>query len=305
MKAKVVLRSVYFLKTTMIITLMEVVLYHVKNVYSFNFMTMASITYTSTMKMIQSQNIQPPANYHILILPGFFHTEKEYKHENHECNNKQNNNNNHHHHHSSLKDSLITKCGWKDNQIHTLPVSYLDWFQVFSLGLLDIRFWRGDASPFRPAFRWYLEMVKCEVEKIYYDYYNEESFTSGDSGRIDRLSSVVSRENESKKLKIILIGHSAGGKLMYVSLLLIQKANDQRVCNCTVAYDVRNEIIFSIFLGWLARAALGFIIDQDNMLQRQSYNEKKLGRSSQCLTGLIALGSPHISPEPGHMDITR
>ena len=103
----------------------------------------------------------------ILILPGFGNSQQDYTNTN------------------SLVPSLL-EHGWSKEHIRVLPITTFDWLQVFLLGMGDVRFWKGNAAPTRPAFRWYLDLIADEIHKW-------------------RL--------EDDNIKVVLIGHSAGGWL--------------------------------------------------------------------------------------------
>ena len=90
----------------------------------------------------------------------------------------------------NLKTSLMMQ-GWDDAQIRVLPIKRSDWLQVFIRGITDIEFWKGTASPIRPAFRWYLDKVSTEINSIV---------------------------QEDKDANIILIACSAGGWLARAAL---------------------------------------------------------------------------------------
>lgn len=77
----------------------------------------------------------------------------------------------------SLYQSLTTR-GWN---VDVLQMERLDWLQVFTKGILDLKFWKGDAAPNRPAFSWYLDRVEKAI-----------------------------RDSEEK---VIIVAHSAGGWL--------------------------------------------------------------------------------------------
>ena len=111
--------------------------------------------------------MKPHRNHRILICPGFGHSHEDYSKAN------------------SLVPSLVQK-GWEENQIRVLPISKLDWLNVFIRGICDVYFWQGNASPTRPAFRWYLNLVANEIHKFILD---------------------------DDHVQVILIGHSAGGWL--------------------------------------------------------------------------------------------
>jgi|AntRauTorckE5430_2_1112549.scaffolds.fasta_scaffold01326_2 pimeloyl-ACP methyl ester carboxylesterase len=149
----------------------------------------------------------------ILICPGFGHIANDYNGQN------------------DLVPSLIQQ-GWDRSQIHVLNVNTSDWLNVFLRGVTDVLFWKGRASPIRPAFRWYLELVAEEMRKF----------------RI-----------ENKDVKVILIGHSAGG--------------------------------------WLARAAIGFLSEEVEGI------EKRIDLKN--VAGVVTLGSPHMAPPASVFDITR
>lgn len=105
-----------------------------------------------------------PKNCRVLILPGFGNDSGDYTMD------------------GSLVSSLLGR-GWEESQIDVLPVQRSDWLQVFLRGALDLEFWKANASPDRPAFRWYLERNSQKVQEL--------------------------EDDES----IILMGHSAGGWL--------------------------------------------------------------------------------------------
>jgi pimeloyl-ACP methyl ester carboxylesterase len=99
-----------------------------------------------------------------LILPGFGNASEDYTKE------------------GSLVSSLRQR-GWSETQIDVLPVKRADWLQVFLRGALDLEFWKANAPPSRPAFKWYLDRIAHKVQEL--------------------------AEDES----VILLGHSAGGWL--------------------------------------------------------------------------------------------
>jgi len=73
-----------------------------------------------------------------------------------------------------------------------LPVKRTDWFKVFLFGCVDIDFWKANASPTKAPFRWYLDRISKEIQRIL--------------------------EEEGEDAKIVLIGHSAGGWLARAAL---------------------------------------------------------------------------------------
>lgn len=84
---------------------------------------------------------------HFLILPGFGNASQDYTMP------------------RSLVPTLLSR-GWSNANVSVLPVERSDWLQVFLCGCLDLQFWKGDAAPTRPAFRWYLQKVAREVKRI-------------------------------------------------------------------------------------------------------------------------------------------
>jgi hypothetical protein len=120
---------------------------------------------------------QPVSNRHIrlLILPGFGNDSNDYTMP------------------GSLVDSL-TERGWSNDQIAVLPVTRTDWLQVFWKGVVDVKFWTGQADPTRGAFSWYLERISQQIESLIMR-------TSKDDDDDDEAGGVI------------LIGHSAGGWL--------------------------------------------------------------------------------------------
>jgi len=85
----------------------------------------------------------------------------------------------------SLVGSLV-KRGWEEENITILPLKRTDWLQVLN-GLFDPLFWKGEADPTRPAFRWYLDRV----------------FSCLENAPTDR---------------VVVLGHSAGGWLSRAAL---------------------------------------------------------------------------------------
>jgi hypothetical protein len=111
---------------------------------------------------------------HLLVLPGFFNDSQDYVME------------------GSLIPSLKSR-GFSSDRIHVLPVKRMDWLTVFVFGLLDIEFWKSSMAPTRASYSWYLQRVFDEVERIVTDEVNK-------GGR-------------KEDVKVVLIGHSAGGWL--------------------------------------------------------------------------------------------
>jgi hypothetical protein len=58
---------------------------------------------------------------------------------------------------------------------------------------LDIKFWRSEMAPTRASFSWYLERISDKVQRIVTDE--------------------VSKGRRKEDVKVVLIGHSAGGWL--------------------------------------------------------------------------------------------
>mmetsp|Transcript_12269 Transcript_12269/g.15174 ORF Transcript_12269/g.15174 Transcript_12269/m.15174 type:complete len:391 (-) Transcript_12269:386-1558(-) len=217
-------------KTLLLILVIAVQTHHINSYISHTHTSTFTFTSTSTHTLTPSQKrqirLQQP-KYRILILPGFLHSEKEYTNKN------------------SLIPTLVQDCHWDPNQIRVLPITIYDWVQVFTKGLLDINFWKGNVDPNKSAaFKWYLDLVEKEVQTL----------------------------NDDDCEGIILIGHSAGG--------------------------------------WLARAALG-VLSQKQQQQQLDVDYNKNGPTTQQkvdlsrIACLVTLGSPHISPNEGCMDITR
>ena len=123
----------------------------------------------------QSTKIPPTSSphIHILILPGFGMTTEDY----------------------TKTGSLAPNLGrrFAPNQIHVLPVTSWDWLRTLGGGATDLEFLRGRASPDRKAYCWYLQKVAKEIQSIQSKYQQAHATT--------------------QKVKIILVGHSAGGWL--------------------------------------------------------------------------------------------
>lgn len=113
-------------------------------------------------------------NIHFLILPGFFNDSQDYVME------------------GSLIPSLKSR-GFSSDRIHVLPVKRLDWLTVFLFGVLDMEFWKSSMAPTRDSFSWYLKRVSEQVDRIVTDE--------------------VTKGARKEDVKVVLIGHSAGGWL--------------------------------------------------------------------------------------------
>lgn len=90
----------------------------------------------------------------------------------------------------SLTESLL-KRGWAEEQVRVMPLSRPEWLQVFLNGVWDRKFWQADAAPTRAAYNWYLSRVAQNVHEL----------TSDDDN-----------------VKVVLVGHSAGGWLARAAL---------------------------------------------------------------------------------------
>jgi hypothetical protein len=124
-----------------------------------------------------------PSNIKLLILPGFGNDSSDYLLEQTPQ--------------GSLVKSLLNR-GWQNEQIYILPVKRPDWLQVFTSGLFDLQFWQGIAPPTRPSFRWYIKRIVDGVNEI-----TNTNDSDGDTSNV----------NKRKPVKVVLIGHSAGGWL--------------------------------------------------------------------------------------------
>lgn len=136
------------------------------------------------MSIIRSKQAPPtvPKNGRILILPGFGNESSDYYLE------------------KSIQGSLVSSLvqrGWDlERQIRVLPVQRSDWLQVFWKGAFDHKFWQGTAPPTRPAFQWYIKRIA--------DCVSDLTSATSDDGDDD--------------IKVILVGHSAGGWLARAAL---------------------------------------------------------------------------------------
>jgi hypothetical protein len=117
---------------------------------------------------------RPNRNIHFLILPGFFNDSQDYIME------------------GSLIPSLKSR-GFSSDRIHVVPVKRWDWLTVFVLGVLDMEFWKSSMAPTRESFSWYLKRVTEQVDRIVTDQ--------------------VTKGARKEDVKVVLIGHSAGGWL--------------------------------------------------------------------------------------------
>lgn len=169
-----------------------------------------------------------PENIHLLILPGFGNAAEDYTMD------------------RSIIPTLHSR-GWNTNQVSVLPIERSNWLNVFTRGCFDIEFWLADASPTRAAFRWYLDLVASEIDRI------EKEWLEVDG-------------NDINNLKIILIGHSAGG--------------------------------------WLGRAAVGFGSRSGEPSLYESLDGRTKINLERIL-GIVTLGAPNAQPPAGVMDMTR
>jgi len=139
----------------------------------------------------------PPSNIKILILPGFFNDSSDYVLS------------------QAPQGSLVQslrKRGWDvdNDQVRIVPMARTDWLQVFWRGALDLQFWQGVAPPTGPAFRWYLERVKDNIQEM----------------------TINDDDNDPK---VVLLCHSAGGWLARAVLGYYSQQNDdsrllEKVC---------------------------------------------------------------------------
>ena len=83
---------------------------------------------------------------------------------------------------------------------------------MFINGLFDKQFWKSDVDPLvQPCFKWYLDLIEKEVHSFYLDFKNENS----PNDKNLKTSYDSKKERRQQQLKIILLGHSAGGKSTY------------------------------------------------------------------------------------------
>jgi pimeloyl-ACP methyl ester carboxylesterase len=140
------------------------------------------------------QQLVVPKNARILILPGFGNDSSDYFLE------------------QAPQGSLVTSLvrrGWDIQQICVLPIQRVDWLQVFSKGMFDYKFWQGTAPPTRPAFQWYINRIAECVNDL-----STTTTTTKDNNN----DNDGSYNNNDDDVKIILIGHSAGGWLARAAL---------------------------------------------------------------------------------------
>lgn len=133
----------------------------------------------------ESEASEQPKSVHFLILPGFFNDSQDY----------------------TMPGSLLPCLSSRStkyprqlsrDRIHVLPIQRKDWLTVFLRGILDINFWKSDMSPQSPSFAWYLERIYKEVNRI--------------------VTEQVGMGIDEENVKVVLLGHSAGGWLArYVS----------------------------------------------------------------------------------------
>jgi pimeloyl-ACP methyl ester carboxylesterase len=151
---------------------------------------------------------------------------------------------------SAVSTTTVTTTSTVDtSQVRVLPIARTDWLQVFWRGCFDVQFWT------RPAFSWYLNAVATELEQL------------------------VAADD---KIRVILIGHSAGG--------------------------------------WLGRAALGYYgttmppptesavppAAATAVATPTSAMSRRLPSIDLTkVIGLITLGAPNLPPPPHVMDMTR
>lgn len=181
----------------------------------------------------ESEASEQSKSVHFLILPGFFNDSQDYTMP------------------GSLLPCLSSRSTKHPRQlsrdrIHVLPIQRKDWLTVFLCGILDVNFWKSDMSPQSPSFAWYLERIYKEVNRIV----------------TEQVGIGINEEN----VKVVLLGHSAGG--------------------------------------WLARAALGFgTVPKGKEFSFARTHENKI--ALKHIAGLVSLGTPHKPPPATVMDMTR
>ena len=94
---------------------------------------------------------------------------------------------------------------------------------------------------------------------------------------------------------------------------------------CFVLFCFVSLFFYNKSIGWLARATLGFMLDDQTTRRNDIVNVNGDGNGNgngngntdinqdkkhtidllSYITGIVTLGTPHISPKPGCMDITR
>jgi len=214
----------------------------------------ASSTNPSVPKKQQRRRQQQPKTLpsfaqrcKILILPGFGNDSNDYTMD------------------GSLVDSLVEE-GWPSDQIVVLPVERKDWFQVFLNGAFDIEFWKGDADPTRPAFRWYLQRIADQIEQM-------TTVTSSPGDEDDE-------EEPSVCSGVILVGHSAGGWLGRAAMGFGSDGSVDGNRNTEGDEDSSDDHPSSA-------SSSGPPVDLSKVL------------------GIVSLGAPHLPPPPEVMDMTR
>jgi len=172
----------------------------------------------------------------------------------------------------SLVDSLAGE-GWTSDQIHVLPLQRKDWLQVFWNGAFDVEFWKGDADPTRPAFRWYLQRIADQIEQM--TAVTSSSGTTDDED--DDEEEEVQPQPSSSCSGVILVGHSAGGWLGRAAM------------------------------GFGSDSSNGNSNEEADTEKDDSSDSSPSGPSVDLskILGIVSLGAPHLPPPPDVMDMTR
>jgi hypothetical protein len=217
-----------------------------------------------------ADQLENPAT-HFLILPGFGNDSSDY----------------------TMPQSLVSSLSSRSSvhhphiepsQIHVLPLERSEWLNVFTNGIFDIDFWKGDMPPTNPSFRWYLQKIYHEVNQIVTTQVQE-------NGR-----------NE-KDVKVVLLGHSAGGWLARAAVGYGVLAGTD---NTSENEEKSRWSGWRNLFKWDQEESQ--VSEKDSMQRRDEIKQEEAREQQLALThiaGIVTLGAPHIPPPAGVMDMTR
>jgi hypothetical protein len=218
---------------------------------------------------------------HFLILPGFGKGEVDY----------------------TVPGSLVSTLSSRydlhpgvidPGHIHVLPLQRSDWLNVFTKGMFDPQFWKGDMPPTNPSFAWYLEKVYQEVNHIVSTQVRQSGY-------------------KEENVKVVLLGHSAGGWLARAAVGYgLEQCSDA----CGAGSNVEEEhahapvhcgSTWKNMFQWAKRewdlSLRKAPFRRDDKVKQEEVRKQRL--ALKHITGIVTLGTPHAPPPQDALDITR
>jgi len=199
---------------------------------------------------------------HFLILPGFGNDLVDYTMP------------------KSLVSTLASRAGKhhphiQQNHIHVLPVQRSEWLNVFTNGIVDPAFWASNMPPTSPSFRWYLQKIYQEVNRIVKEQ-------------------VELKGRKEDDVKVVLLGHSAGGWLARAA-----------VGYGTIPTEPDREAYWKTLFRWFREESNNSVSSEErrDVLRQVEVREQQLALTH--IAGIVTLGAPHLPPPQGVMDMTR